>query len=180
MKIYIHKRNSIVCHSLLSNYSNPVNAVDYAPDDEEEEWEEEWDDEDEEDDDEEMPIIIEWEEGLDDEDEEEEDEEMPIIEFFAKRVECEPRKNWQSVDLQGLAVDNTTSSPLDNTLTLSTRSHGSDERLLSPLKATSRTEVAAILEGKSIPRWLWTGADVRDLGIGVPSLAGSREERTEL
>mmetsp|Transcript_34928 Transcript_34928/g.35118 ORF Transcript_34928/g.35118 Transcript_34928/m.35118 type:complete len:127 (-) Transcript_34928:40-420(-) len=121
-----------------------------------------------------------WEEEWDDEDEEDDEEEMPIIEFFAKRVECEPRKNWQSVDLQGLAVDNTTSSPLDNTLTLSTRSHGSDERLLSPLKAISRTEVAAILEGKSIPRWLWTGADVRDLGIGVPSLAGSREERTQL
>mmetsp|Transcript_28090 Transcript_28090/g.51837 ORF Transcript_28090/g.51837 Transcript_28090/m.51837 type:complete len:263 (+) Transcript_28090:429-1217(+) len=135
---------------------------DFAPKDEEEE---DWDDEEEDD----------W-----DDDDDEEDGEP--IEFFAKRVECEPRQNWQPVALQGPSLtDDKTAAPSDvPMLTLSTRSHGSDEPFLSPLKATtSRTALAEMLESQSIPQWLWTGADVRDLGIGVPSLAGSRAERTE-
>ena len=135
---------------------------DYAPKDEE--WlydeDDDWDD---------------AEEG-----EEEDDAESPI-EFFAKRVECQPRQRWQPIGLQGpLPINDETSTPSSHlpaaTITMSTRSHGSDEPLLSPLKTTHST-IAQILESKSIPHWLWTGADVRDLGIGVPSVAGSREER---
>lgn len=137
---------------------------DYAPKDEDFGGEEcdDWDDED-------------WEDD-------EEEEELQPIEFFAKRVECEPRSQWLPVALQGPPPATNKIAPSSNnlpTLTLSTRSHGSDEPLLSPLKATSHTTIARILESKSIPEWLWTGLDVGDLGIGVPSLAGSRAERIE-
>lgn len=131
---------------------------DHAPEDEEFDYED-WDTEEDE--------------------EEDEDEIQEPIEFFAKRVECEPRQNWQPLALQWPLAANDDSTPCSSlpTLTLSTRSHGSDEPLLSPLEATSHAAVAQILESESTPRWLRTGANVRDLGIGVPSLAGSREER---
>lgn len=134
---------------------------DYAPEDEEFDYED-WD--------------------LEEDEEEDEDEiQGAPIEFFAKKVECEPRQSWQPLALQ--RPFSTKESDPDSslpTLTLSTRSHGSDEPLLSPLESASHDEVTQILESESTPRWLWTGAKAGDLGIGVPSLAGSRVERTVL
>mmetsp|Transcript_9636 Transcript_9636/g.14113 ORF Transcript_9636/g.14113 Transcript_9636/m.14113 type:complete len:351 (+) Transcript_9636:68-1120(+) len=129
---------------------------DYAPKDEEEYENDDWHDAEEEDD----------------------DEEDAPIEFFAKRVECEPRERWKSMPLQlPLSIKNDETAHA--TLTLSTRSHGSDELLLSPLSTYSYDMVAQLFESESTPQWLRTGADVGDLGIGVPSLAGSRRERTQ-
>lgn len=120
-----------------------------------------------------------WE--MEEDEEEDEDEMQAPIEFFAKKVECEPRQSWQPLALQGpFAAKESTPNSRFPTLTLSTRSHGSDEPLLSPLEVTSHAEVAQILESESTPHWLWTGANAGDLGIGVPSLAGSRAERTVL
>ena len=163
---------------------------DYAPEDEE------WmydDDDDEEDQD----LDYSW--GGDEEEKVDillEDESNPIIEFFAKRVECQPRRLWKPMALRGPlrlpatpAADNNnmdeTTTPA-TTITLSTRSHGSDMPFLSPLKSNSatssssslqRSEIVKLLESESIPHWLWTSADVSDLGIGVPSISGSRVER---
>ena len=123
--------------------------------------EEEWLDDDEEDD---------WD------DEEEDDDEGPI-EFFAKKVECEPRSLWKTLPLlQVMEDDEETTTAAAPSITLSTRSHGSDELLKSPIHI-SHSSISDILESKSIPQWIKTSADVTDLGIGVPSVAGSREER---
>lgn len=129
---------------------------DHAP--KEEEWLDEYDDDEEDD----------WD------DEEEDDDEGPI-EFFAKKVECEPRSLWKILPLLQVMEDDeeTTTTP---SITLSTRSHGSDELLKSTIHI-SHSSISDILESKSIPQWIKTSADVTDLGIGVPSVAGSREER---
>ena len=130
---------------------------DYAP--KEEEWLDEYDDEEEDGD-------------LEDD---EDDDEAPI-EFFAKKVECEPRSNWKQIPLQGpLPVEDDIEPTTTVPATLKTRSHGQDELLISSVP--SHTAVSQILESKSIPQWILTSADVTDLGIGVPSVAGSREER---
>mmetsp|Transcript_10668 Transcript_10668/g.23272 ORF Transcript_10668/g.23272 Transcript_10668/m.23272 type:complete len:179 (+) Transcript_10668:425-961(+) len=167
---------------------------DYAPEDEE------WMYDDEEEEEEEEDQHDDWDHPL-------EEESNPVIEFFAKRVECQPRRLWKPMALQGplrlpatpATVDknnNNNNNKMDNviapatTITLSTRSHGSDMPFLSPLKSNSaassssssslqRSEIVKLLESKSIPHWLWTSAYVSDLGIGVPSISGSRVERME-
>ena len=146
-----HVDNGTMRRVLVLNLWN-----DKAP--KEEEWLDEYDDDEESD----------WD------DEEEDDDEGPI-EFFAKKVECEPRSNWKAVPLlqvmEGDDEPTTTSVPA----TLITRSHGQDELLISSI--SSHTAISQILESESIPQWIKTSADVTDLGIGVPSVAGSREER---
>lgn len=131
---------------------------DHAPKDEE--WMDEYDEDDDD-----------W----DDDDEDEQSQEP--IEFFAKSVECEPRSNWKPMLIQGPPLeDDETTAATTASITLSTRSHGSDEILKSPIHL-SHSSISDILESKSIPQWCLTGADVADLGIGVPSITGSREER---
>ena len=130
---------------------------DYAPKDEE------WMDDDEEE------YADEW-----DDDEEVDDETQEPIEFFAKLVECEHRSSWKPVSLEGPPLDDDKTATTTPAM-LSTRSHGSDKQLLSP--TSSHTAISEILDSKSKPQWIFTGADVTDLGIGVPSIAGLREER---
>lgn len=146
-----HVDNGTMRRVLVLNLWN-----DNAP--KEEEWLDEYDDDE-----------------VDDWDDEEEDDDEGPIEFFAKKVECEPRSNWKAVPLlqvmEGDDEPTTTSVPA----TLITRSHGQDELLISSI--SSHTAISQILESESIPQWIKTSADVTDLGIGVPSVAGSRDER---
>ena len=133
---------------------------DHAPvdEDQQEEAEEEW----------EM-----WEEEEDDE----EDEEQEVVEFVASRVECEPRECWRPVALVE-PDESSDGGEASSWPTLLTHAHGTDERLASPIRAV-RAVVVDTLESEHAPRWLWTDADVSDLNLGVPSLDGAREERTE-
>jgi len=39
--------------------------------------------------------------------------------------------------------------------------------------------LAAALTSERVPSWFWTDVDVTNLELGVPSLAGAREERRE-
>ena len=111
----------------------------------------------------------------DDDDEDEQSQEP--IEFSAKSVEGEPRSNWKPMLIQGPPLeDDETTAATTASITLSTRSHGSNEILKSPIQL-SHSSISDILGSKSIPQWCLMGADVADLGIGVPSITGSREER---
>jgi hypothetical protein len=131
---------------------------DHAPVDEErEEWEE-------------------WEEQ-EEQEEQEGDEEVEVVEFEASRVECEPRDRWRPVALQA-ADESSDCRETASWPTLLTHAHGTDEQLASTVRA-ARAVVADTLESERAPRWLWTNADVSNPDLGVPSLAGAREERGE-
>mmetsp|Transcript_23726 Transcript_23726/g.42668 ORF Transcript_23726/g.42668 Transcript_23726/m.42668 type:complete len:178 (-) Transcript_23726:50-583(-) len=166
---------------------------DYAPEDEEWMYDDDGDDEEEDHD-------YDWDHQKDEEEKDDlllQEESNPVIEFFAKRVECQPRRLWKPMALRSpLRLLATPAGNMDDTttpattITLSTRSHGSDMPFLSPLKSNSatslssssslqRSEIVNLLESESMPHWLWTSADVSDLGIGVPSVSGSRVERME-
>jgi hypothetical protein len=125
--------------------------------------------------DDQAPVDEEWEEW-EEQEEQEGDEEVGVVEFEASRVECEPRDRWRPVALQAADEGSDRRGTASSWPTLLTHAHGTDEQLASTVRA-ARDVVVDTLESERTPRWLWTNADVSDLGLGVPSLAGAREER---
>ena len=109
------------------------------------------------------------------------EESLEVVEFIASRVECEPRASWRPVPFEGPCGGVGEAEGLDSgTLwpTLVTFAHGADEPLASKVRA-SVGALAAALKSERVPSWFWADVDVTNLELGVPSLAGAREERRE-
>ena len=109
------------------------------------------------------------------------EESLEVVEFIASRVECEPRASWRPAPFEGPCGGVGEAEGLDSGTpwpTLVTFAHGADEPLASKVRA-SVGALAAALKSERVPSWFWADVDVTNLELGVPSLAGAREERRE-
>jgi hypothetical protein len=101
-------------------------------------------------------------------------------ERVAPVVACEPREAWISVPFRNIykttnGNTNTTEDASSRTI-LRTFSHGSDNQLITPINLHKDT-ISNIFNSPQEPHWMLTESVVTDLGLGVPSMVGTRKKR---